>query len=122
MAGELVLVVDDDDDIREVMREILESEGYRVAEASNGREALDRLGELGQRCIVLLDLMMPVMTGWQVVEELRRSGRTTVPVIIVSATPHDAPTYYPVVKKPIALRELLKVIEKSCDAATSPSD
>jgi CheY-like chemotaxis protein len=108
-----VLVVDDDDDIRDVMRQVLEAEGYVVEQAENGARALEALERVGSDCVVLLDLMMPVMTGWEVVEELKRSGRSSVRVIIVSATPDDAPAPYPVVQKPLPLRQLLKMLEEA---------
>ena len=61
-----ILVVDDDPDIRDSLREVLEDEGYDVASVGNGREALDYLKQASPRpWVILLDLMMPVMDGWQ---------------------------------------------------------
>ena len=58
-----VLVVDDDEGIRGIIQMTLELEGYSVATASNGKEALDRIAE-HRPALILLDLMMPIMTGW----------------------------------------------------------
>ena len=59
-----VIIVEDDDDIRDTFREVLESEGYHVLTAANGRVALDLLeGMRDVPCLVLLDLMMPIMNG-----------------------------------------------------------
>ena len=59
-----ILVVEDEVDSREALRDLLELEGYQVRTATNGREALDAMADLGdQLCIVLLDLFMPVMDG-----------------------------------------------------------
>jgi CheY-like chemotaxis protein len=63
----VVVVVDDEEDSREALKDLLELEGYRVEVAANGREALDRVDTLGDRiCLMLLDLYMPVMDGWAV--------------------------------------------------------
>jgi CheY-like chemotaxis protein len=80
-----VLVVDDEPDVRALLRRMLEREGYTVAEADNGRAALDRVRER-RPSAVLLDLMMPEMDGFEFLEELRRdeAGRG-IPVIVVTA-------------------------------------
>ena len=80
----MVLVVDDDPDILQTLALCLSSEGYRVTTASNGREALDLLGKERPAC-VLLDLMMPVMDGWQFVAELEQRGGRNSPLLILSA-------------------------------------
>ena len=83
-AERLVLVVDDDPDILQTLALCLSSEGYRVTTASNGQEALDLLGKERPAC-VLLDLMMPVMDGWQFVAELEQRGGRNSPLLILSA-------------------------------------
>jgi two-component system, chemotaxis family, chemotaxis protein CheY len=84
-AGErLVLVVDDDPDILQTLGLCLTSEGYRVLMAANGKEALDILDH-EHPSVILLDLMMPVMDGWQFVAELEHRGRRDVPLLILSA-------------------------------------
>src|SRR5438128_4425989 len=100
-----ILVVEDEADSRESLREILELEGYKVRTAVNGREALDTLNAIGdQICIVLLDLFMPVMDGWQVINELRATGRlATTQVVIITSAAHRAPAGVPVFQKPLDL-------------------
>lgn len=78
-----VLVVDDQEAIRDTLQTALDDEGFTVECASNGREALDIL-ERWKPCVILLDLMMPVMDGWAFCEEQRRSGDQT-PVVLLSA-------------------------------------
>jgi len=80
-----VLIVDDDPDVRALLRRMLEREGYTVDEADNGRVALERVRERAPGAI-LLDLMMPEMDGFEFLEELRRdeAGRG-IPVIVVTA-------------------------------------
>ncbi len=80
---QLVLIVDDDSDILQTLALCLSTEGYRVATAANGYEALAQLERENPACI-LLDLMMPVMDGWQFVAELEKRGRRA-PLIILSA-------------------------------------
>ena len=83
-ADSLVLVVDDDPDILQTLALCLSTEGYRVTTASNGQEALDLLHKERPAC-VLLDLMMPVMDGWQFVAELEQRGWRKSPLLILSA-------------------------------------
>jgi GAF domain-containing protein/CheY-like chemotaxis protein len=80
-----VLVVDDDAEVRQLLRRMLESEGYAVVEAENGRVALERLrGE--PPSLILLDLMMPEMDGFEFVAELRRhEGWRAIPVVVITA-------------------------------------
>ena len=81
----IVLVVDDDPDILEALAEILEAEGFDVRRARNGKEALDRL-EPERPSLILLDLMMPVMDGWEFSQKMReRPAARGIPVIVLSA-------------------------------------
>ncbi len=79
------MVVEDDHLIREAIVEALDEEGFDVIEAANGREALDKL-HARRASLVLLDLMMPVMDGWQFREEqLHDPELSTIPVVVLSA-------------------------------------
>jgi CheY-like chemotaxis protein len=108
-----ILVVDDDPDIRAALEDALSVSGYEVAAARNGKEALQRLRS--SRCdLVLLDLMMPVMTGWEFREEQSRDPALAgVPVIVISAArspaPIDAAAYLP---KPFDLDRLLELVDR----------
>jgi len=80
-----VLVVDDDAGLRQLLRRMLEPEGYAVVEAENGRVALERLRDVSPS-VVLLDLMMPEMDGFEFVTELRRhEGWRAIPVVVITA-------------------------------------
>jgi CheY-like chemotaxis protein len=80
-----VLVVDDDPEVREMVRRALEREGWRVDEAENGRVALERLA-VWSPSLILLDLMMPVMDGFEFVMEMRRmEAARTIPIVVVTA-------------------------------------
>jgi CheY-like chemotaxis protein len=83
-----ILVVDDDADSRETLREVLEELGHRVVEAANGREALDFLVDHPTEGVklILLDLQMPIMNGWQLLKLLDSYVRlSSIPVLVISA-------------------------------------
>ncbi len=81
-----ILIVDDDADVREMLGQFFAIEGYSVATAGNGQEALDRLREGQLADLILLDLMMPVMDGWQFRVEQQRDPRLApIPVVVLSA-------------------------------------
>jgi CheY-like chemotaxis protein len=104
-----VLVVDDDEAIREVIAEVLRDEGYRVVCAENGEQALCELGKEHRLDLVLLDLMMPVMSGWEVLEHLQGSEQLShIPVVVVSAM--NAPGVREHLAKPIDLERLLATV------------
>jgi two-component system response regulator CpxR len=107
-----VLVVDDDAEIREVMIHLLEQEGYTVLGAENGLQALVQLRESHPN-LMLLDLMMPVMSGWEVLEALAETGELArIPVIVVSAM--CAPGAQACLRKPVDLDELLALVGRYC--------
>ena len=84
----LVLVVDDDHDLRETLRAILEDEGFATLGASNGQEAMELLRRKGQPRphVILLDLMMPVMTGFDLFDSIRSDGSLgSIPVVFMTA-------------------------------------
>ena len=84
-----VLIVEDDDGIRETLQEILMEEGYTVSVAENGRRALDVLGS-GRPLVdlIVLDLMMPVMSGQEFrVHQLAHPRWSRIPVVVISAAP-----------------------------------
>ncbi len=81
-----VLVVDDDEDVRSAVAIFLEGEGYRVAEAPHGEAALAWLRtHADAACVILLDIFMPVMDGFQFQTEQARSEFASIPVIAISA-------------------------------------
>ena len=85
-SGKTVLVVDDEFSIVETLTEILAWEGYRVRSASNGRQALEAL-RAERPDVVLLDVMMPVLDGHQLLEAMQAEGLGDIPVLLMSAAP-----------------------------------
>lgn len=114
-----VLVVDDDDDLRETVADVLEDAGYCVLQAADGREALARLDELnGNPCLVLLDMMMPGMNGAELLETLRAAQRlAALPVVAFSANVQRAPGTRGFLRKPASVATLLHVVEEFCGGA-----
>ena len=113
-----VFIVEDDVDTREMLGRFLELEGFKVEMAANGRQALDRLEAGVGASVIILDLMMPVMDGWQFRrEQVRRAALAKIPVIVVSAAgldrmrKIDADAF---ISKPVDLDELLARIDEYC--------
>ena len=113
-----VLIVEDDLDTREMLGRFLELEGYTVETAENGKRALERLGSGVGACVIRLDLMMPVMDGWQFrQEQIRDAALADIPVIVVSAAGRErlekihANAY---LSKPVDLDELLGCVTQFC--------
>lgn len=119
VAGRPVLLVEDDPDLRETLRAILEDSGVAVACAANGREALAYLREEEPPRLVLLDLMMPVMNGWEFrAEQMKDAKLSGIPVAVLSADSRTASKAESLgvdryLKKPIQLEELLSLVQ-SC--------
>lgn len=111
-----VLVVDDDKDIRMSLVYLLELEGYTTLSAANGQEALDLLHRLEAPCIILLDLLMPVMDGIQFLEHKQlEAGLHEIPVVIISAaTTVQPPAGVPFLQKPVPLDRLFEFVGKHC--------
>lgn len=81
-----VLVVDDDESIRETLSDVLRDEGFSVSSAVNGADALGYLAKHGAPCVIVLDLMMPVMSGAEFRQrQLQLPALANIPVIVMSA-------------------------------------
>jgi two-component system, chemotaxis family, chemotaxis protein CheY len=118
--GTRLLVVDDDPTIREMLEMLLDSEGYEVATASNGADALDALPELHPD-LIILDMKMPVMDGWEFMDRYRTLPDATAPVVVLSAAQDTGRRAAEVgaqayVSKPFAIDDLLKVVEQTAAA------
>ena len=114
-----ILVVDDDQDIREGVASLLEDEGYSVVCFANGLDALDHLRRNPTSAsLIILDLMMPVMSGWTFCEEQARDARISgIPVIIISANPYRPPPARAVLSKPLRAQNLLTAVARHIRAA-----
>ena len=116
-----VLIVEDDADLREMMAQLLELEGFKAETAANGRDALKYL-EAGERPdVILLDLMMPVMDGWEFRHrQIQNPSIADVPVVVLSALdPARAADLggTSFLKKPLDFDRLLELVRRFCDPA-----
>lgn len=118
MSTPTVLIVEDDPDTREMLGKFLELEGFRVETAANGQLALDKLQSGVEASVIVLDLMMPVMDGWQFRKRQVEDERiANIPTIVVSAAGRDrmaqvtADAY---LAKPIDMDELLSRVSEFC--------
>ena len=111
-----VLLVEDEEDLREMIRDALELNGYAVVAAKEGKEALEEIEHIESVCLVLLDLLMPGMNGWDFFEKLRQRPKfADVPVVIHSSVPDRAPQgVNRVIQKPLRLDGLLSVVREYC--------
>lgn len=111
-----ILVVEDDQGIRDAIVELLEMEGYNVMSATNGHEALQVLSGTSRPGLILLDLMMPVMDGFKFREcQLSLPDLAEIPVVIMSADGNVGPKKAAIgakdyIKKPVDIDDLLKRI------------
>jgi CheY-like chemotaxis protein len=111
-----VLVVEDEHELREMMRDALELNGYAVVTAEDGQDALDKISGIENLCLVILDLLMPVMNGWEFVDRMRqRAELASVPVVVHSSAPGPAPAGVTrVLQKPILFERLISVVREYC--------
>ena len=118
-----VLVVEDDTDLRESLCQALRDNGFSVLSASNGQQALDLLQEGSRPSVILLDLMMPVLNGWELRDALRDDPRfADIPQLVISAYMDEAEQHVlalpadDCIRKPFHIRVLLEAIERHCTA------
>jgi EAL domain-containing protein (putative c-di-GMP-specific phosphodiesterase class I)/ActR/RegA family two-component response regulator len=124
-----VLVVDDEESVRRLLRDCLELDGYEVREAADALQAIDRISEGVPDCLVL-DVMMPGMSGLELLERLREDPRTAlIPVLMLTAATdddttwagwaHGASCYVP---KPFDIDHMLDWVGRLCSPAAEPMD
>lgn len=116
-----VLVVEDDRDVRESILEVLEDNAYVARGARNGFDALEQLTRDGLRpCLILLDVMMPVMDGWQFRAAQRENpALAAIPVVVLTAHTNARQAAEQMqaagfLKKPVRLEALLSTVERFC--------
>ena len=113
-----ILIVEDDADLREMMAQLLTLEGFRASTVANGREALEYLSQGDKPDVILLDLMMPVMDGWEFRRQQQAdSSLNKVPVIVLSALDQQRAADVNAVaflKKPLDFDRLLELVRQYC--------
>jgi CheY-like chemotaxis protein len=120
-----VLIVEDDTDLRQALSQILADEGYRVDGAEHGLHALEQLRDGCRPCVILLDLTMPVMNGWQFRDQQRQDpDLAEIPVVVISAGANLSEQIVPLgiqdyIRKPIQLGQLLATVQRYCGVSGS---
>ena len=122
MGSREVLVVEDDTDLRESLSQALRDHGFGVTPATNGQEALDILHAGAKPSVILLDLMMPELNGWQLRAALRRDpGLAQIPQVVISAYMDETEQSVlalpadDCLRKPFHIRILIDAIERHCE-------
>lgn len=113
-----ILIVEDDEAIRQMMQDVLEIAGYKVSVAADGREGIENLTRMEKGpCLILLDMMMPGMNGWQFLDYQRAHPKASkIPVVVCSAFKESAKSVKPAafVEKPVRLDTLLDTVKAFC--------
>lgn len=115
---EYILVIEDDSDLREILCDALQLEGYTVICAENGEAALRQLASGPRPCMILLDLMMPVMDGWTFRREmLKDPSLAGIPVVVMTAAGAARAATVPansVLLKPLQIDNVMEVVQEHC--------
>ena len=117
-----ILLVDDDRSTVEALRELLEFSGHHVVCAENGLQALEKLRESADYCVILLDVMMPVMNGYEFRErQLKDPKLAAIPVIVLTADGRAREKAQELgtrqyLQKPLSPPDLLRVVGELCPA------
>ena len=114
--GHTVFLIEDEEELREMMREALELNGYSVVTAEEGSQALAKLSAIQNLCLVILDLVMPGMNGWDFFKAMRqRVEFGAVPVVVYTSSPGRAPQGATrVLQKPMTFERLLSTVREYC--------
>jgi CheY-like chemotaxis protein len=128
--ADCILVVDDDQAIRETLVEVLEERGCHAVGAANGQQAMDLLAHQPRdrrTCLILLDLMMPVMDGRTFrQEQLKKAGLAEIPVVVISAFQDAATSEGPAMRaaevliKPLRITDVMRIARRFCLCETQP--
>lgn len=117
----LVMVVDDDADVRDAIADVVNDNGYQTMIAANGKEAIEQLrGTAVRPCVILLDVMMPIMDGWEFRAELSADPELgAIPVVVLTAHANMDEVVRRMqavdcLKKPFELSQLLSTIDRLC--------
>jgi CheY-like chemotaxis protein len=113
-----VLVIEDEEAIVEVLKTMLEIEGYSVSTAENGQKGIELLREIPKPGLILLDLMMPVMNGWEFAQAIEKEpAYSDIPIVVFTAFSDkiaNVRNARRVLGKPLDFEELFKTVREFC--------
>jgi CheY-like chemotaxis protein len=110
-----ILLVEDEEELRDIVGDLLEEDGYDVIPAGNGKQALDFLRNARELpSVIVLDLMMPIVSGWECLREIQGEARfASIPVLVVTAISRDRPHgVTALLKKPFSVADLLESVRR----------
>ena len=110
----IVLLVEDEDELRDIVGDLLEDDGYEVIPAANGKQAIDFLQSADELpSVIVLDLMMPIVSGWECLRAIQSQERfASIPVLVVTAMGRDRPPGVTLLKKPFSIADLLETVRR----------
>lgn len=112
-----ILIIEDNKELQSSLKTILESEGYKIVTADNGKEGIELLRKIPTPCMILLDLMMPIMNGWEFVDIVSKDIiLSNIPITVISAfgDTKGTPKTNDYIPKPIDLDALFRTVRKHC--------
>lgn len=116
MPDQPILLIDDEESIRQILALALQFEGYDVLTASNGQDALDLLSQINPPpFMILLDLMMPILDGWGFMTAIAQMPEhSTIPIVVITAfsSKSEATQGFEIIRKPVELQYLFEVVKK----------
>jgi two-component system, chemotaxis family, chemotaxis protein CheY len=119
---EHILVVEDDKDLRDSLADALRLEGYDVVGVEHGEAALQHLSTGARPCVILLDLMMPVMDGWTFHREIQKDqSLAAIPVVVMTAAGAARASTVDVnavLHKPLQMDSVVEVVQEHCPGGT----
>ena len=124
MKKKTILIIEDDLSILDDLDLLLQLEGYNTEKARNGLEGIHKLNTMNSPCVILLDLMMPIMDGWQFLEYCKNLGSSFQhPILVMTALSEK---FLPSkvqgqIKKPFDIADILNSIKQHCQASGRPS-
>ena len=120
MCDKVVMIVEDDSDVRESIVEVLEDNEYRVLGAANGKDALEQLRTGERPCVILLDMMMPIMDGWEFRTKQQQDPELNeIPIVVLTAHANieeatSGMAAAASLRKPVKLDSLLATVDPLC--------
>lgn len=110
-----VLVADDHDDLRTSLTELFDDARYETRAAANGQEALVLARGLSEPAVMIVDLKMPELSGWELIDQVRQDPQLRwLPIIIITGFPRNSPPGILVLKKPFDPQDLLVSVARFC--------
>lgn len=116
---ESILIIEDDEAIRTSLSDVLLSEGFKIYDAANGKVAFEILETVNESSLLLLDLMMPAMNGYEFSAAIKKMPKYSKHPIVIMSASRDGEQYakqegYPFLKKPLDVENLLELVAKYC--------